>query len=80
VWTRFVWSFERLEKVTNSKIVAVADLNEVMAKNTAGIWNVPSCCTWMTELLFKALDVCTLPQVHAASAVEVMKAGVAVLT
>jgi predicted dehydrogenase len=64
-------------------VVAVSDLNENLAKNTAEAWKVPRYYSTLSDLLTKCevdlVDICTPPQVHVALAVEAMKAGVNVL-
>jgi len=74
---------EAWRKVRQAQVVAVSDLNENLAKNTAEAWKVPRYYSTLSDLLTKCevdlVDICTPPQVHAALAVEAMKAGVNVL-
>ncbi len=70
-------------KVQGSQIVAVADVNESVAKRTAETWKIPSFYPSLTQLLshekVDVIDICTPPQVHATLAVEAMKADADVL-
>jgi len=74
---------EAWRKVRQAQVIAVSDLNENLAKSTAEAWNVPRYYSTLSNLLAKCkvdlVDICTPPQVHAALAVEAMKAGVNVL-
>jgi predicted dehydrogenase len=70
-------------KIHQAQVVAVSDLNESFAKSTAEAWKVPKYYSTLSDLLAHCkvdlVDICTSPQVHAALAVEAMKAGVNVL-
>jgi predicted dehydrogenase len=74
---------EAWRKVHQAQVVAVSDLNEALAKNTAEAWKVPRYYYTLSDLFAKCevdlVDICTPPEVHAALAVEAMKAGVNVL-
>ena len=70
-------------KVRESRVVAVCDLNETMAKSTAERWRIPRYYTSFSELTdhknINLVDFCTPPQTHASLAVQAMKAGFNVL-
>jgi len=74
---------EAWRKIRQAQVVAVSDLNESLAKSTAETWKVPGYYSTLSDLLAQCkvdlADICTPPQVHAALAVEAMKAGVNVL-
>ena len=71
------------EKVKNSQIVAAVDVNESVAKAAAATWKIPASYKSLSEALrpqqIDVVDICTPPQIHAALAIEAMKAGVNVL-
>jgi predicted dehydrogenase len=70
-------------KIRQAQVVAVSDLNENLARSTAEAWKVPRYYSTLSDLLAHCkvdlVDICTPPQVHAALAVEAMKAEVNVL-
>lgn len=70
-------------KVPEARIVAVSDLNTELAKKTAERWKVPHYYSTLSDVLthdtVNVVDICTPPHVHAALAVEAMKAGKNVL-
>jgi predicted dehydrogenase len=74
---------EAWRKVHQAQVVAVSDLNENLAKSTAEAWKVPEYYSTLSDLLAHCkvdlVDICTPPHVHAALAVEAMRAGVNVL-
>jgi predicted dehydrogenase len=71
------------KKVRQARVVAVCDLNETMARNTAKLWKIPHYYTSFSELIehsnIDLIDICTPPQTHASLAVQAMKAGFHVL-
>lgn len=64
-------------------VVAVSDLNESLARNTALKWSIPRCYTSLFDLLEKEkidiVDICTPPHTHATLAVKAMEAGINVI-
>jgi predicted dehydrogenase len=74
---------EAWRKVHEARVVAVSDINEKLAKRTAELWKIPHSYSSLSELIehteIDVVDICTPPQVHAALAVEAMKAGASVL-
>ena len=71
------------KKVRQAQVVAVCDLNETLAVNTAKLWKVPDYYTSISELIESSdidlVDICTPPHTHASLAVQAMKAGFNVL-
>jgi predicted dehydrogenase len=69
--------------VREARVVAVADLNENLAKRTAEAWKIPKYYSTLSHLVAQSkvdlADICTPPQAHAVLAVEAMNAGVNVL-
>ena len=74
---------EAWRKVPQAHVVAVSDLNEVLARNTAHTWKVPYYYKSLTEVMANTsvdlVDVCTPPQAHATLAIQAMEAGKNVL-
>jgi predicted dehydrogenase len=71
------------KKVSKANVVAVCDLNEELAQQTAKRWDIPNYYKTLGEALERGdvnlVDIATPPQVHAPLAAEAMKAGVNVL-
>jgi predicted dehydrogenase len=67
------------KKLDNAEIVAVSDLNEASAKNTARLWNIPHYFSSLSQIIENVhvdlVDICTPPQSHASLAVQAMEAG-----
>jgi len=70
-------------KSQRANVVAISDLNEKLARQTAEFWKIPKYYSSLTNLLANAdvdlVDICTPPHTHADLAIEAMKAGVNVL-
>jgi len=70
-------------KTKYGKVLAVCDLNESLARNTAEIWRVHKYYTSFQQLIendhLDVVDLCTPPQTHASLAVQAMNAGFHVL-
>lgn len=71
------------KKLHQARVVAVCDLNEIMARNTAKQWKIHAYYTSPSEMIdhpdIDLIDICTPPQTHASLAVQAMKAGFHVL-
>lgn len=70
-------------KLQRVNIIAVSDLNEKLARQTAETWKIPKYDSSLTNLLANAevdvVDICTPPHTHADLAIEAMKAGANIL-
>jgi len=66
-------------KVSSTRVIAVSDLNEKLAKSTAETWKIPHYCGSLSELIelgnIDLVDICTPPQTHAALSIQAMEAG-----
>ncbi|MCJ7633113.1 Gfo/Idh/MocA family oxidoreductase [Candidatus Bathyarchaeota archaeon] len=71
------------KRLPQTQVLAVSDLNEALAKNTAESWRIPHHYSSLYELLrqnkIDIVDICTPPQTHARLAVEAMSSGANVL-
>ena len=71
------------KRINQTRVVAVSDLNEALAKKTAESWKIPYHYTSLSDLMghnkIGIVDICTPPQTHAALAVQAMKSGSNVL-
>jgi predicted dehydrogenase len=71
------------KRLHNAEVVAVSDLNETSAKNTASLWNIPHYFGSLSQLIenlsVDLVDICTPPQSHASLAVQAMEKGLHVL-
>ena len=71
------------KKVSSTKVIAVSDVNNSLAKSTAETWHIPHNFGSLSELVklgdTDVVDICTPPQTHALLSVEAMEAGFNVL-
>lgn len=71
------------KKVTQATVVAVCDLDEQIAQNTAKVWRIPHYYTELSELLrnerVSVVDICTPPQTHLPLISEAIDSGCHVL-
>src|SRR5271157_4169465 len=71
------------KKLKTARVVAVSDLNEALAKNTAATWKIPCYYLSLPKLIegsdIDVVDICTPPQAHSALAIQAMEAGLNVL-
>lgn len=74
---RHIPTFKRRKKTVD--LCAVCDLNEKLAKETAGDFRISNAYSNVTEMLSKEdldlIDICVPPQVHAPVAVEAIEKG-----
>ena len=70
---------EAWKKVKQANIVAVSDLDEKLAEETARIWKIPHYYSSFDEMLEKTkpdvVNIATPPQSHAQLAIQAMKSG-----
>lgn len=70
-------------RIKEAQIVAISDLNEKLAEDTAKLWKIPSYYRSLPDLIKHnkpdVVDICTPPQTHATLAIQAMKVGSNVL-
>lgn len=66
-------------KMKNVEVLAVCDLNEELARNTAEEFKIPKYYTNTSEMFsvenIDIVDICVPPQIHAPIAIEAMESG-----
>lgn len=71
------------KNIKEAEVVAVSDLNETLAKDTAKLWKIQAYYTSLSELMehyrVEVVDICTPPSSHKLLAVQAMKAGSSIL-
>jgi len=71
------------DRVHKARVVAVCDVNEVVAKKTAKLWKIPKNYKSFSKMLeqrnIDVIDICTPPHTHASLAVQAMKSNFHVL-
>lgn len=70
-------------KIDGARVVAVCDLNKLVAKETAKVWDIPSYFTDISEIQqqhsVSIIDICTPPKTHCQLAVQALELGYHVL-
>jgi len=77
---RHIPAYKRLKDLD---VMAVCDLNEELAKNTAKEFDIPNFYTDTSKMFdeedLDIVDICVPPQIHAAIAIEAMESGAHVI-
>ena len=77
---RHIPAYKRLKDLN---VMAVCDLNEELAKETAKEFEIPNFYTDTSKMFdeedLDIVDICVPPQIHAAIAIEAMESGAHVI-
>jgi predicted dehydrogenase len=77
---RHIPAYKRLKDLD---VMAVCDLNEELAKDTAKKFEIPNFYTDVSKMFFEEeldiVDICVPPQIHAAIAIKAMESGAHVI-